>query len=113
LTVSSFDLKTAFHAQAKATSLGDKDLGARLRANSAALAVINEYLTALSAFANQDFQSELDADSTQLAASVKSFGSFEQRWAQHAAASSSYLATAIDGLGHAYIEHQRIAALQP
>ncbi len=112
LTVNSFDLETAFQSQAEGKSLGDKDLGARMQANEAVLTVINNYLSALSAFANKDFQSDLDAQSTKLAASVKSLDSLSQPWAKQAAASSGYLATAIDGLGHAYIEYQRVETLQ-
>jgi len=113
LTVHSFELETAFQPpQAEGKPLGDKDLGARMQANGAALTVINNYLSALSAFANKDFQSDLDAQSTKLAGSVKSFDSLSQPWAKQAAASSGYLATAIDGLGHAYIEYQRVETLQ-
>jgi hypothetical protein len=112
MTVDSFNLETAFQPAAEGKSLGDKDLGARMQANGAALTVINNYLSALSGFANKDFQSDLDAQATKLGASVKSFDILSQPWAKEAAASSGYLATAIDGLGHAYIEYQRVKTLQ-
>jgi hypothetical protein len=107
----SFDLESAFDPQSGEHPLGEKDLGARMEANGVALAVIVNYLTALSSFASNDFQSNLDKNATKLAGSVKSFGSLSQPWAREAAQSSGALATAIDGLGHAYIEHERITAL--
>ena len=112
MTVHSLDLETAFQPPDRGKPLGEKDLGARMQANGAALAVINNYLSALSAFANKDFQSDLDAQSTKLAASVKSLGSLSEPWAKPAAVSSGYIATAIDGLGHAYIEYQRGKTLE-
>ncbi len=113
MTVHSFDLETAFQPpDHRGKQLGEKDLAARIQANGAALAVINNYLSALSAFANKDFQSDLDAQSTRLAASVKNLNSLSEPSAKQAAASSGYLATAIDGLGHAYIEYQRGKTLE-
>ncbi len=107
----SFDLETAFDPAAGEHPLGEKDLGARMQANGIVLATIASYLTALSSFASKDFQSDLDKNATKLAGSVKSLGSLSKPWAKGAAQSSSVLATAIDGLGHAYIEHERITAL--
>jgi hypothetical protein len=107
----SFNLESAFDPQSGEHPLGDKDLVARMQANGAVLIVIAKYLTALSSFASDDFQAELDKNATTLAASVATFGSMSQPWAKDAAQSSGALATAVDGLGHVYIEHQRIAAL--
>jgi hypothetical protein len=112
MSARSFDLETAFQLPDRRKRLGDKDLGARMQANAAALAVINNYLFALSAFANKDFQSDLEAQSTKLAASVKSLDSLSEPWAKPAAVSSEYIATAIDGMGHAYIEYQRGKTLE-
>jgi hypothetical protein len=107
----SFSLESAFDPQNGEHPLGDKDLGARIAANGVVLTVIANYLAALSSFASQDFQGDLDKNATKLAGSVKSFGSLRQPWAKEAAQSSGALATAIDALGHAYIEHERIVAL--
>ncbi len=112
LTQHSFDLDSAFEPKVGEPPLGDKDLGARMEANGVVLTVIANYLSALSSFASKDFQSDLDKNATNLAGSVKSLSSLSQPWAKEAAQSSGALATVIDGLGHAYIEHERIAALQ-
>jgi hypothetical protein len=112
LTPHSFDLGSAFDAQAGERPLGEKDLGARLEANGVVLTVISNYLSALSSFASNDFQSNLDKSATKLAGSVKSLSNLSQPWAKEAGQSSGVLATVVDGLGHAYIEYERIGTLK-
>jgi hypothetical protein len=110
LTLHSFDLESAFDSTGSEHPV--KDLGARLEANGAALTVIANYLTALSSFANKDFQSDLDKNATKLAVSVQSLKDLSQPWATDAAQSSGILATVIDSLGHAYIDYERLEALR-
>ncbi len=107
----SFNLEAAFDPQNGEHPLGDKDLGARMEANGVVLTVITNYLSALSSFASQDFQTNLDKNATKLGGSIKSFGSLSQPWAKEAAQSSGALATAIDALGHAYIYQELIDSL--
>ncbi len=110
LTLHSFDRESAFDSSGDEHPV--KDLGARLEANGAALTVIANYLTALSSFANKDFRSDLDKNATKLAGSVRSLKDLSQPWASDAAQSSGVLATAIDNLGDAYIDYERLAALR-
>lgn len=112
LTKNSFDLEFAFSPQPHKRSLGNKGVGTRIEANGVVLTVIANYLNTLSSFANNDFHSGLDKNATKLAGSVRSFNSLSEPWAKGAARSAGVLATAIDGLGHAYIERERIAALR-
>ncbi len=112
LTPESFNLESAFAPEIGQHPLGPKEIGARIEANDVALTVIENYLLALSSFSSKDFQSDLDKQVTKLAGSVKSFSNLPQPWAKTAAQNSGILATAIDGLGHAYIEHQRVVALE-
>jgi hypothetical protein len=112
LNEQSFDLESAFDPAAGEHPLGDRDLGARLEANGAALSAVSKYLTALSSFAAKDFQSSIDTDATKLEGDVSSLSSFSEPWAKDAGKSSGVLATVIDGLGHAYTESQRADTLK-
>jgi len=85
--------------------------GPRLEPRHAALDVLASYTEALAAFARKDYQGDLDQATQSLGGSV-------ERLAGHAAASADakkgagILATAVNGLGRAVIEHKRRVALR-
>lgn len=89
----------------------DFDFGPRLEPRQAALEVLASYAEALAAFARKDYQHDLDRATQRLGGSV-------ERLVSHAGVSAEakqgagILATAVNALGRAYIEHLRKAALR-
>jgi len=89
----------------------DFDFGPRLEPRQAALGVLASYTEVLAAFARKDYDGELDA-------ATQSLGGSLQRLAGHATASAAakqgagVLATAVNGLGHAFTERMRRTALR-
>jgi hypothetical protein len=89
----------------------DFDFGPRLEPRQAALDVLASYTEALAAFARKDYQRDLDRATQKLGGSV-------ERLVSHAGVSADakqaagILATAVNGLGRALIDHMRKAALR-
>jgi hypothetical protein len=89
----------------------DFDLGPSLEPREAALDTLAAYASALAAFAKKDYQGDLDEATQDLGGSV-------QRLSGHVLASSEaktgagVLATAVNGLGTAVIDHMRREALK-
>jgi hypothetical protein len=89
----------------------DFDFGPRLEPRQAALDVLVAYTDALAAFARKDYQRDLDRATQNLGGSIA-------RLASHAGASAQVkqgagvLATAVNALGRALIDHMRKAALR-
>jgi hypothetical protein len=87
------------------------DLVRQFSERIAILNAIANYADALSAFARKDYQSGVDAAAVELDGSVAALGALMgPQWGGTAAA--GYLASAVDTLGHAIIEHERIKGLR-
>jgi hypothetical protein len=89
----------------------DFDFGPRLEPRQAALDVLAAYTEALAAFARKDYQGDLDKATQGLTGSL-------ERLVNHTSASAEakqgagILATAVNGLGRAIVDHKRKAALR-
>ena len=89
----------------------DFDFGPRLEPRRAALDVLAAYTEALAAFAKKDYQGDLDNATQSLAGSVERLVSHTSASAE-AKQGAGILATAVNGLGRAIVEHKRKAALR-
>ena len=89
----------------------DFDFGPRLEVREAALEVLTNYLEALAAFARKDYQGDLDEATQSLDGSVLRLAT-HFAGAEGAKQGAGILATAINGLGRAAIDHIRRAELK-
>jgi len=84
----------------------DFDFGPRLEPRRAAVDVLAAYTEALAAFAKKDYQGDLDNATQSLAGSVERLVSHTSASAE-AKQGAGILATAVNGLGRAIVEHKR------
>ena len=89
----------------------DFDLGPRLAPRQAALDVVAAYTEALAAFARKDYQRDLDKATQKLSGSIARLAS-QAGVSGQAKQGAGVLATAVNALGRAIIEHMRRAALR-
>jgi hypothetical protein len=86
------------------------DLTPDLEVRIAGLKVLENYANTLQAFAEKDYQKDVDSSAQALGASVNNLKALPTASAS-AKEASGYLATAVSGLGHAYLEYEKIKAL--
>jgi hypothetical protein len=77
----------------------------------AILEAVGHYADALTAFAKKDYQSAVDSASTKLDGSIVSLSKATGAGSE-ATTAAGYLATAVDALGHAIIEYERVKSLR-
>jgi hypothetical protein len=88
------------------------DLVRQFNERVAILEAIAHYADALSAFAKKDYQSGVDSAATKLDGSIVTLSTTTGGAGSEATAAAGYLATAVDALGHAIIEYERVRALR-
>jgi hypothetical protein len=86
------------------------DLTPDLEIRIAGLKVLKNYADTLQAFAEKDYQTDVDSSAQALGASVNNLKALQTASAS-AKDAAGYLATAVSGLGHAYLEYEKVKTL--